>query len=196
MAFRAALDHPGVVTHLGVIDVIPTVDMWESLSGTFGVFAFHLYLLAQPTDLAERMIRADPDAFFGHFLDAWAPEPATIPDQVRAAYLAAARRPEAVRAICEDYRASAFVDGEHDRADRDAGRRTTAPTLAIWQDPGGVALPFDPEAVWRRWAPDPRTLVLPGGHFLPEARPRQVAAAIGELLGQRAEKWSQPAAPS
>ena len=124
VAFRAALDHPDAVAQVGVIDVIPTVDMWESLTGTGGVFAFHLYLLAQPSDIAERMISADPDAFHGHFLDSWAPDPATIPDDIRAAYLAATRTPEAIRAVCDDYRASAFIDADHDRADRAAGRNS------------------------------------------------------------------------
>ncbi|WP_232665983.1 alpha/beta fold hydrolase [Pseudonocardia sp. TRM90224] len=186
VAYRAALDHPDVVTHVGMIDVIPAQDMWASLTGVAGAFAFHLYLLAQPSDLPERMIGADPDLFFGHFIDGWAPEPTTIPPDVRAAYLDAARAPAAIHAICQDYRAGAFVDPQHDTDDRKAGRTIDVPALAIWQDPGDMQLPFDPEAVWRSWAPDLRTAVLPGGHFLPEARPSDVTRAIGELLDARA----------
>lgn len=182
VAFRAALDHQERIDRLGVIDVIPTVDMWASLHGVGGVFAFHLYLLAQPTGLPETMIGADPDAFFGHFFDAWTEDAATIPGDIREAYLAAARTPESIHAICEDYRASAFIDAEDDTADRESGRRIAVPTLAIWQDPGDQALPFDPEAIWRDWAPDLRTRVLPGGHFLPEAQPAAVTAAIRELM--------------
>ena len=182
VAFRAALDHPDVVQRLAVLDVIPTVDMWAALQGPAGVFAFHLYLLAHPTDLPERMIAADPDTFFGHFLDIWTRHPAGIPSDVRAAYLAACRTPEAVHAICEDYRASATVDVEHETADRQAGRRIGVPVLAMWQDPGEAALPFDPVDVWSSWAPDLRTRVLPGGHFLPEECPDEVAAAVTELL--------------
>ncbi|WP_067813207.1 alpha/beta fold hydrolase [Actinomadura kijaniata] len=182
VALRAALDHPAAVERLAVIDVIPTVEMWDSLTGTGGVFAFHLYLLAQPNDLPERMIGADPDTFFGHFLDAWTTDAATIDAETREAYLSALRTPEAIHAVCQDYRASAFVDAAHDAADRRAGRLVKAPTLAIWQDPGDMVLPFDPAAVWRGWAPDLRTSVLPGGHFLPEARPAAVTAAIRELM--------------
>ena len=94
VAFRAALDHPDVIQHLGVLDIIPTVDNWRALTGPAGVFAFHLYLLAQPGDLPERMIGADPDLFFGHFLDTWVADPAAIPADARAAYLAACRTPE------------------------------------------------------------------------------------------------------
>lgn len=183
VAFRAALDHPEAIAHLGVIDVVPTVDMWESLNGTGGVFAFHLYFLAQLTDVPERMIGADPDTFFGHFFDTWADDPATIEPGVREAYLASFRSKEAIHAVCQDYRASAFVDAVHDAGDREAGRRIQAPTLAIWQDPGAVVLPFDPEAVWRGWTTELRTLCLTGGHFLPEAQPEAVATVIRSLIG-------------
>lgn len=126
VAFLAALDHPDAIERLAVLDVIPTVDNWAALTGAAGVFAFHLFLLAQPSDVPERMLAADPDAFFGHFLDHWVADPGAIGDDARAAYLRAARRPEAIHAVCQDYRASAFVDGEHD-AIRDllrSGRRT------------------------------------------------------------------------
>ncbi|MEL7975955.1 alpha/beta hydrolase [Isoptericola sp. F-RaC21] len=183
VAFRAALDHPEVVTRLGVLDVIPTVDNWAALHGTAGVFAFHLYLLAQPTDLPERLVGADPDAFFGHFLDTWVKEPDAIPADVRSAYLAAARRPEAIHAVCDDYRASAFIDTGRDEADRQAGRTLAMPVLAAWQDPGDAVLPFDPREVWSSWAPDLRTRMLPCGHFLPEERPAEVADAVADLVG-------------
>ncbi|MEU1664760.1 alpha/beta hydrolase [Streptomyces sparsogenes] len=182
VAFRAALDHPDVITHLAVLDVIPTVDNWAALHGAGGVFAFHLYLLAQPSDLPERMITADPDTFFGHFLDTWTVRADAIPDDVRSAYLTAARTPRTVHAICQDYRASAFVDAEHDRTDRDAGRRLTMPVLAMWQEPGAIVLPFDPQQIWADWAPDLRTHVLPCGHFLPEECPDEVTAAIRGLI--------------
>lgn len=90
VALRARLDHPGAMTHVGALDIIPNVDNWAALSGVAGVFAFHLYLLAQPTDLPERMIGAEPDIFFGHFLDTWVTQPGAISADARAAYLAAA----------------------------------------------------------------------------------------------------------
>ena len=103
VAFRAGLDHPDAITHLACLDVLPTLDMWDVLHGTTAAVGFHLYLMAQPPGLPERMIEASADAFFGHFLDAWGKTP--FPPDVRAAYLRASR--DAVPSIVADYRASA-----------------------------------------------------------------------------------------
>lgn len=89
-----------------------------------------------------------------------------------------------IHAICQDYRASAFIDGAHDDADRDADRRLTMPTLAMWQDPGDTPLPFDPEQIWRSWADALHAEVLACGHFLPEEQPEHAAAAIRDLLAR------------
>ncbi len=92
VAIRAGLDHPGAVSYLAILDVLPTLDMWSVLPGAGAAVAFHLYLMAQLPDLPEQMISASADAFFGHFLDAWAKDPGAIPDDVRAEYLQASRQ--------------------------------------------------------------------------------------------------------
>ncbi|MCA0158914.1 alpha/beta hydrolase [Tsukamurella sp. M9C] len=182
VAFRAALDHPDVVSHLGVLDVIPTADNWAALTGVGGVFAFHLYLLAQPSDLPERLIGADPDTFFGHFLDGWTVVSGAVPHDVREQYLAAFRSPAAIRAVCDDYRASAFIDGIRDVENQARGRTLSMPTFAAWQDSGDYDLPFDPHPIWASWAPDLKTAVASCGHFLPEEAPELVASNIRMLL--------------
>jgi pimeloyl-ACP methyl ester carboxylesterase len=101
---------------------------------------------------------------------------------VRAAYLAAKRRPEVIHAICDDYRARAFIDASQDENDQKAGRTLAMLVLAAWQDPGDTALPSDPHQIWSSCAPDLRTQVLPCGHFLPEEQPAEVAAAIADLV--------------
>ena len=179
VAIRAGLDHPGVVTHLASLDVLPTLDMWDVMHGTSAAVGFHLYLMAQPPGLPERMIAGAADEFFGHFLDLWANDPAAIPSDVRAAYLAACRA--AVPSIVADYRASAGIDVEHDRADRAAGRRLTMPVTVLQQD-WGAMLGFDAAALWRAWAPALRHLPVTSGHFMAEEAPGDVVKAIRELL--------------
>ncbi|WP_435089616.1 alpha/beta fold hydrolase [Micromonospora aurantiaca (nom. illeg.)] len=179
VAVRAGLDHPDAVTHLASLDVLPTLDMWDVLHGASAAVAFHLYLMAQPPGLPETMIAGSADAFFGHFLDAWAGDPAAMPAEVRAEYLRASR--EAVDSIVADYRASAGIDVTHDRADRDAGRRLTMPTTVIQQD-WGAALGYDAAAVWRAWAPDLEHRTTTAGHFMAEEAPGEVAGALRALL--------------
>lgn len=181
VAFRAGLDHPEAVTHLACLDVLPTPDMWEVLRGTSAAVGFHLYLMAQPPGLPERMIAAAADAFFGHFLDLWAGARDAIPDEIRAAYLRACRG--AVPSIVADYRASAGIDVEHDLADRAAGRRLTMPVTVLQQD-WGSALGYDAAALWRAWARDLRHHTVSHGHFMAEEAPADVARALRELLAR------------
>jgi pimeloyl-ACP methyl ester carboxylesterase len=181
VAIRAGLDHPDSVTHLASLDVLPTLDMWDVLSGTSAAVAFHLYLMAQPPGLPEAMIGAAPDAFFSYFLDLWANDPDAIPSDVRARYLQASR--EAVGSIVADYRASATIDVEHDRADRAAGTALRMP-VAVLQQNWGAALGFDAAARWRAWAPDLEHRTVSCGHFMAEEAPAEVVRALRELLGR------------
>jgi pimeloyl-ACP methyl ester carboxylesterase len=177
VAFRAGLDHPGHVTHLASLDVLPTLDTWDVMRGTSGVVGFHLFLMAQPPGLAEELIGARPDAFFGHFLDAWGGS--SFPADIRAEYLRASR--EAVTSIIADYRAMATTDVEHDTADREAGNRLTMPVTVLQQD-WGSALGFDAAALWREWVADLEHRTVSCGHFMAEEAPEVVAGAIRDLL--------------
>lgn len=179
VAFRAGLDHPEAITHLAILDVLPTLDMWDVMHGTTAAVGFHLYLMAQPPGLPEQLIAASADAFFGHFLDSWAGDPQAIPADVRAAYLDASRA--AVDSIVADYRASAGIDVEHDRADRAAGSRLRMPVTVLQQD-WGSALGFDAAALWRAWAPDLRHIPVTWGHFMAEEAPADIAKALRDLL--------------
>ncbi|MDA2812205.1 alpha/beta hydrolase [Nocardiopsis sp. RSe5-2] len=179
VAIRAGLDHPGRVTHLASLDVLPTLDMWDVMHGRSAAVGFHLYLMAQPPGLPERMIAAEPDAFFSFFLDAWGADPETIPADVRGAYLEASRN--AVPSIVADYRASAGIDAEHDQADRDAGRKLGMPVTVLQQD-WGAALGFDAEGIWKGWADDLVHRTVAAGHFMAEADPARVVAELRELL--------------
>ncbi|GGX20239.1 hydrolase [Streptomyces malachitofuscus] len=179
VAFRAGLDHPAAVSHLACLDVLPTLDMWEALHGTSAAVGFHLYLMAQPPGLPERMIESSADAFFGHFLDVWSKDPGAVPAEVRAAYLEACRN--AVPSIVADYRASAGADVEHDRADRAAGNRLTMPVSVLQQD-WGAALGYEAAALWGAWAADLRHATVDCGHFMAEEAPGDIAAALRDLM--------------
>ncbi|MGB2569536.1 alpha/beta fold hydrolase [Micromonospora citrea] len=181
VAIRAGLDHPATITHLAVLDVLPTLDMWDILHGSSAAVAFHLYLMAQPPGLPEQMISASPDAFFGYFLDLWAENPRAIPADLRAEYLRASR--EAVPSIVADYRASAGIDIEQDRADRASGNRLPMPVTVVQQDWGAV-LGYDAAALWHTWAADLDHRTTSVGHFMAEEAPDEIVKALRSLLAR------------
>ncbi|MEU9338810.1 alpha/beta hydrolase [Streptomyces sp. NPDC048290] len=179
VAFRAGLDHPEILTHLGILDIVPTLDMWRVLQGTSAAVGYHLFLMAQPPGLPELMIANSADAFFGSFLDAWGGDPAALPEEVRAAYLRASAA--AVPSIVADYRASAGIDVTHDQADLDAGSQLAMPVTVVQQD-WGARLGYDAAEVWRAWAPDLDHRLTRAGHFMAEEAPEEITSAIQDLL--------------
>lgn len=181
VAIRAGLDHPHAVSHLAILDVLPTLDTWDVLRGVSAAVGFHLYLMAQPPGLPETLIAGAPDAFFGYFLDAWTQRPDAIPADVRAEYLRACR--EAVPSIVADYRATATVDVEHDTASRAAGDRLGMPVTVLQQD-WGAALGYDATALWRPWAADLRHRTVSSGHFMAEEAPADVVKELRELVAR------------
>jgi haloacetate dehalogenase len=181
VAFRAGLDHPETVSHLGILDVVPTLDMWNVLHGVPAAIGYHLFLMAQPPGLPETMIAHSADAFFGSFLDTWANDPAAIPAEVRAEYLRASAA--AVPSIVADYRASAGIDVTHDQADLDAGSQLAMPVTVVQQD-WGAQLGYDAAGVWKAWAPDLDHRLTRAGHFMAEEAPGEIAVAIRDLLAR------------
>ncbi|WP_433411211.1 alpha/beta fold hydrolase [Microtetraspora malaysiensis] len=181
VAFRAGLDHPETITHLGILDIVPTLDMWNVLHGASAAVGYHLFLMAQPPGLPEAMIAGSADAFFGSFLDAWANDPTAMPEEVRAEYLRASAA--AVTSIVADYRASAGIDVMHDQADLDAGSQLAMPVTVVQQD-WGAQLGYDAAGVWKAWAPDLDHRLTRAGHFMAEEAPDEIAAAIQGLLAR------------
>ncbi|GGZ28935.1 alpha/beta fold hydrolase [Streptomyces poonensis] len=181
VAFRAGLDHPETITHLGILDVVPTLDMWNVLHGVPAAVGYHLFLMAQPPGLPETMIANSADAFFGSFLDAWADDPAALPRDIRAEYLRASAA--AVPSIVADYRASAGIDVTHDQADLDAGSQLAMPVTVVQQD-WGAQLGYDAAGVWRAWAPDLDHRLTRAGHFMAEQAPDEIAAAVRDLVAR------------
>jgi haloacetate dehalogenase len=182
VAYRLAFDYPGRVTRLAVLDILPTLEVWERLNAEAGLRSYHWLLLAQPSPLPERLIGRDPDFYLRHLLDRWAGRPGALNPDAVAEYAHHFRKPSVIEAVCEDYRAGATVDRDDDLADRSAGRRLGCPVLLVWGTNylgGGAQSPLD---VWRPWAADVRGVALECGHFLAEEQPDACAAALEEFF--------------
>lgn len=186
VAYRMALDHPSQVVRLAVLDIIPTLTAWERADARFALGFWPWTLLAQPSPLPERLLAADAEAVLQHTLTHWGTPASVFPADVRAAYLASLRDARHVKAICEEYRAAAGIDVEHDRADRAAGRKIGCPTVVLWSAVGPLATWYGdalaPLAIWRDWCDDVRGEALEGGHFFPEERPAATASALLRFL--------------
>jgi haloacetate dehalogenase len=183
VAYRLALDHPERVTHLAVLDMVPTLETWARMDRLAGLTSYHWLFLAQPADLPERLIGADPDYFLRWTLDSWAARPDAFDERALAEYRRAFRDPEVIHATCEDYRAGATVDVEDDASDRDR-RHISCPMLALWGDRRPSARSRDLAAIWRDWARDVRGQSLRCGHFLPEEAPVETLAALEPFLAR------------
>jgi len=181
-----ALDHGEAVTRLAVLDVVPTAEVWERADSRLALAFWPFSLLAQPAPLPERLITGAPEAVIDNALTNWGSPREIFPDEVRDAYVAALRDPARVHAICEEYRAAAGIDREHDAEDRANGRRIQCPLLALWSETGALENWYSAEggplALWRRWADDARGHRVPGGHFFPEEHAATTAAALREFL--------------
>jgi haloacetate dehalogenase len=180
VAYRMALDHPHKITRLAVLNIVPTIEQFERMSGGPSLGYWPWYLLAQPAPLPERLLSADPAAVLDHAFDTWSSDPAAIIPEHRAAYLEA-MTPRTADAICADYRASFFIDRDHDAADRANGRRISAPTLVVT---GAEETQLDDApAIWRSWAAQVSAERVPGGHFLPEEAPDALLPLLAQFLG-------------
>jgi haloacetate dehalogenase len=178
VGYRMALDHPGRVARLAVLDIVPTWEAYRRADMAFGMSYFHWFFMAQPYDLPERLIGADPDFYWDRHTSREPKGPGFFAAEARADYLRCFRNPATINAICEDYRAAATLDMAYDEADRAAGRRIEAPLLALWGAKGRLEAWYDVPAIWRDWARDVRGRALDCGHYLPEERPEEVAAAF------------------
>jgi haloacetate dehalogenase len=178
-AYRMALDHPDVVNKLAVLDVVPTADAFDRADKEFALGYWVWSFLTAP--IAETMIERAPDLFVNHFLDTWARTDA-FPADIRAEYMRHFRNPDTVHSICEEYRAAATTDCEHDAADRGV-RRITCPVLALWDASGSVASWYgDPLDIWRVWSDDVTGGPVDAGHFLPEEAPAETLAWLLPFL--------------
>jgi haloacetate dehalogenase len=181
VAYRLALDHPDNVEKLAVLDILPTSEAFRRTDKEMAFGFWVWFFLAQPDGLPEHVIGKDPKFFLDHMLDTWATIPDSFPLELRQAYLRNFSDPEALHAICEEYRAAITLDYELDETDR-GRRRIGCPVLALWSSEGPLQLWYDALAVWRGWAERVRGRALECGHFLPEEAPDETYAALREFF--------------
>ena len=180
VAYRLALDHPEKVTKIAVLDIVPTWEMWAGMDAARAMAVYHWMFLAQPAPLPETLINASAIVYLEAKLASWTGDHSlkSFTPAALEAYRNAFRDPARVHATCEDYRAGATIDRALDDADRGAGRKITAPLLALWGTKGIPAKGESPLDVWRRWAVDVRGEGIECGHFLPEEAPEATARGL------------------
>jgi haloacetate dehalogenase len=185
VAHRLAIDHPNRVRKLALIDIAPTLDMYERTDMAFAKAYYHWFHLIQPAPLPEKMIGADAQMYLHAKLGGWGAgglghvEPEALEEYERCFC-----RAESIHAACEDYRASAGIDLAHDRESRGRGHRICCDTLVLWGERGVVQRLFEPLALWQAQCAGVVTgRALPAGHFIPEERPAETAAALRAHFG-------------
>lgn len=176
VAHRMALDHPERVSRVCVMDIAPTLHMFRHTDQNFATGYYHWFFLIQPGGLPEHMIGADPDYFLQEKLNRWSGPEASFAPAAVAEYLRCFRDPQVIHASCEDYRAAATIDLDHDERDRD--RKVECPLLVLWGKRGFVHRTYDVMAVWRDYADKVEGRLLDCGHFLPEEAPETVLSEL------------------
>jgi haloacetate dehalogenase len=168
VAHRLCLDHPDAVERVAVLDISPTRMMYGATNMAFATAYYHWFFLIQPFDLPEKLIGADPVYYLRRKIGAWSSSVAHFDPRALAEYERCFRDPATIHASCEDYRAAASIDLEHDEVDIAAGNKVSCPLLALWGDKGVINRMFDPLRDWGAAAVDVRGKSLPSGHFLAE----------------------------
>jgi haloacetate dehalogenase len=182
VAHRLAADHGEAVNRLTVLDIAPTLAMYEQTGESFARAYWHWFFLIQPAPLPERLIEADPGAYLHDVMGRRSAGLAPFDARALSEYQRCIALPGAAHGMCEDYRAAAGIDLEHDRADRAAGLRLAMPLQVLWGADGVIQRCFDPLAEWRRVADDVRGQALPCGHYVPEEAPEALLAQAVPFL--------------
>jgi haloacetate dehalogenase len=181
VSYRLALDHPANVERLAVFDVIPILDAWARADARFAKTYWPWSLLSQKAPLPESYLLGAPKAVFGNPFGQGSFGPEILDE-----YSATLSDPSRVHGICEEYRAAATIDVEHDRADREASKRIECPMLHVWAEGGPLdtfyAKEGGPLGIWRQWAPRVQGQPIKGGHFFPEENPEDTAILIKQFL--------------
>lgn len=181
VAHRLALDHPHSVTKLATLDIWPTKKMYDNTTREFAQAYYHWFFLIQPAPYPEKLIGNSAQFYLLRKIGSGSAGLAPFTPQALDEYLRCFT-PETIHGSCEEYRAAAGIDLEHDSADIAAGNKVTCPLLVLWGQSGAVQRCFHPLEDWSEVAVDVRGRALPGGHYLPEELPDDTFKELFEFL--------------
>ena len=183
VAHRLALDCPDRVQRLVVMDIVPTIEHFERTDMAFALGYYHWFWFAQPHPFPEEVINAAPDVWFRAHTSREPKLPGFFRKEALQDYLAAAHDPEAITGMCEDYRAAASIDLQHDRSSRAEGRKIRCPMLVLWGAKGRIGGWYDPVTLWREYSSaDVTGAAVDSGHYLAEEAPAEVLAHLDAFL--------------
>jgi len=182
VAHRLARDYPDAVRRLAVLDIAPTLMMYDTTDREFATKYYHWFFLIQPAPLPEKMIGHDPKFYLEQKLRQWGKNREAITKTAFDDYLRCFSNPATIHASCEDYRAAAGIDLVHDAADN--GTKLTMPVLALWGTDGMVGNKYDVVSSWQSVATDVRGHGVPGGHYLAEESPEETFAALSAFFAE------------
>jgi len=184
VAHRLALDHPACVRRMMLLDIAPTLDMYERTTEAFARAYWHWFFLIQPPPLPERLIESNPTAYLRTAMGRRHAGLGAFDPQAMDEYERCIAQRGSATAICEDYRASASIDLDHDRVDRAAGVRVTAPLRVLWGAYGTVAHCFDVLELWQAAATQVAGHPLECGHYIAEEQPLELLAEMRQFFSQ------------
>jgi haloacetate dehalogenase len=182
VAHRLALDHPRAVKRLVMLDIAPTLAMYEKTSNQFARSYWHWFFLIQPAPMPERLIEADPAAYVRDVLGRRSAGLAPFDARALAEYVRCIELPGTAHGLCEDYRASAGIDLVHDQLDLDKKNFVQQPLLVLWGEQGVVHQCFEPLMEWSKLAQNVQGKALPCGHYIPEEAPELLLQQVQLFL--------------
>ncbi|MGI4954332.1 MAG: alpha/beta fold hydrolase [Janthinobacterium lividum] len=183
VAHRLALDNPERVTRLAVLDIVPTIEHFQRTDMAFALGYYHWFWFAQPHPFPEELINAAPATWFHAHTSREPKPPGFFRQEALDDYLKAAHDPEMIAGMCEDYRAAATIDLEHDRISRSQGLRVQCPLLALWGSKGKIGGWYDPVNLWQEYCAETVTGgAVNSGHYLAEEAPDEVLQAVLPFL--------------
>lgn len=176
VAHRLALDHPRAVKRIAVLDIVPTYKIYTEADRKIAEDYYHWFFLIQPFDYPERMIGHDVPYYLSKKMGKFSFGGDVFTEDAMAEYLRCFSDPDTIHASCEDYRAAATIDLEHDEADLSV--KLAMPLLVLWGQKGAMERNYDVLAAWRERAADVRGEALECGHYLAEERPEETVQAL------------------